>query len=871
MMNTKQPSNKNRSAVIERTLRPNRPVWIIGAHGVAVGAPELLKAETIGWKAYGLASLPQKWVPAFFVIGAEVMREEDNTLQEWITDAVAKALITIGPVIVRSSGTVETLRSRGSFASEKCSLDQLVATIRALSSSIPAPSFKEVNWIIQNYVTSKNSGHLSNERHLRREHRDWVVETELQNNRPGYTSPIAVRNWRQGTNPYDLELRCGSEPQISLCLRKVAHWTTAFHSRFHLEWVWDGAAIWIVQIDHAFEEAGIAPVSLRPKSIAEISTIELSFFKAANAQQVETLRKLHNAKLYSELGYHMPEFYILDDQKILKGILHGEIPSELESDLRRLTQRPLILRTDGYNIPDDKWEMLPRSDELRSAKAAREWLLSTFKKNIEEGGHLSSSLCLIGHHFLPSVASAWAGAEPGLRMVRIESLWGLPEGLYWYSHDTYEVDIQNGADERSSMKKNRIFRRLRYKGTFIASDSEGHWIPMHTSVPYDWLPSINHDSWIVEVASTTRKIADREGYPITVMWLIDNDKRLTKHAVLPWFHNRWKLEGRLKAAPRKKLASAQDYIIADSTSWEELKKQVLRGVHVERIVVRPTDPDLIRNRHFADDIGSFSRSHKIVVELAGGILSHAYYALQRAGAQVECIDLIGADEDVIEFNKLVRDKIPALIEGRNEKVEIVQLSGDALITALKQKLVEEAFEVTDAKAGKEIIAELADVQEVISALARAIQSTPSQVIIEREEKRKRRGGFDRGFMLRKTAMPHSLSTANASADAHKGLSQSSFEQRGKIIDSSAIPSSLPYRRPDLRNVDQQPEKVFTFESEINRIGNTKISTTFELPIDTENERSFTLSIEFTRIGATLRGYVRLRLQPQQMSFDISKS
>src|SRR3546814_7827563 len=48
-----------------------------------------------------------------------------------------------------------------------------------------------------------------------------------------------------------------------------------------------------------------------------------------------------------------------------------------------------------------------------------------------------------------------------------------------------------------------------------------------------------------------------------------------------------------------------------------------------------------------------------------------------------------------------------------EEVETVRLVGDALVEAIKRKLVEGSFEVSDAKTADSIAEELADVQEVI--------------------------------------------------------------------------------------------------------------------------------------------------------------
>src|SRR3546814_2321131 len=95
--------------------------------------------------------------------------------------------------------------------------------------------------------------------------------------------------------------------------------------------------------------------------------------------------------------------------------------------------------------------------------------------------------------------------------------------------------------------------------------------------------------------------------------------------------------------------------------------------------------------------------------------------LGKYGCDVECIDLFGVDEESIDFNKIVRDYIPADIQARGEEVETVRLVGDVLVEAIKRKLVEESFEVSDAKTADSIAEELADVQEVIDALAAELQ------------------------------------------------------------------------------------------------------------------------------------------------------
>src|SRR5438105_11942646 len=89
-------------------------------------------------------------------------------------------------------------------------------------------------------------------------------------------------------------------------------------------------------------------------------------------------------------------------------------------------------------------------------------------------------------------------------------------------------------------------------------------------------------------------------------------------------------------------------------------------------------------------------------------------------------------------------------------VEIIELKADALILALKRKLVEEAYEALDAKGGGDLVGELADIQEVILALLKSLEYSNADFESDRKEKRSNRGGFDQGLMLLKTTAPHSI-------------------------------------------------------------------------------------------------------------------
>lgn len=122
-------------------------------------------------------------------------------------------------------------------------------------------------------------------------------------------------------------------------------------------------------------------------------------------------------------------------------------------------------------------------------------------------------------------------------------------------------------------------------------------------------------------------------------------------------------------------------------------------------------------------------------------------------------------------------------------------------------------------------------------------------------------------MLKRTSMPRSLSTRETAPATPPIPITSEQSSRTIIEDPSAIPSSPPYLRTDLRNVDQRPEKLVTFETELQKIGVAKETSVFSVPVVMESQH-FTLTIELTRSRSSLRGTVRLRLEPSQLAIDL---
>ncbi len=91
--------------------------------------------------------------------------------------------------------------------------------------------------------------------------------------------------------------------------------------------------------------------------------------------------------------------------------------------------------------------------------------------------------------------------------------------------------------------------------------------------------------------------------------------------------------------------------------------------------------------------------------------------------------------------KLVRDRIPALMVAEGKSPYVVQLTGRKLRKALREKLIEEVEEYLDSGD----VEELADVAEVLIALAESHGLTAAELEALRTRKRKERGGFEDGL------------------------------------------------------------------------------------------------------------------------------
>lgn len=101
----------------------------------------------------------------------------------------------------------------------------------------------------------------------------------------------------------------------------------------------------------------------------------------------------------------------------------------------------------------------------------------------------------------------------------------------------------------------------------------------------------------------------------------------------------------------------------------------------------------------------------------------------------------------IIYNKLIRDKIPEIIEKSGGIFKIHKLNKTEFKKELAKKILEEGKELCEAKSKADISNELSDLLELIQTIARQYKISPEKLEGSRIEKYRKRGGFEKRLFL----------------------------------------------------------------------------------------------------------------------------
>lgn len=99
------------------------------------------------------------------------------------------------------------------------------------------------------------------------------------------------------------------------------------------------------------------------------------------------------------------------------------------------------------------------------------------------------------------------------------------------------------------------------------------------------------------------------------------------------------------------------------------------------------------------------------------------------------------------YHKLVRDAIPNIIDQTGKKATFRTLDENEFLVEAKKKLHEELAEYEEAVTDADAVEELADLLELIQALAKTHGVTVEELEAVRAKKQQQRGGFEERLYL----------------------------------------------------------------------------------------------------------------------------
>ena len=736
-------------------------------------AADEVHLERVGRKAYNLWAIPHAWRPPFGVIETDIVAKIRGDRAGDSKPLLARSFRSIQRVatqwhnawpkgiMLRSSAVHETLADRGAFMSRELPADYNFRSFSGVFLEIVAHYGSVKNddhlaILVQALAAVKIKGHMSNERRVSPSKNKWEWESET-------TTQVGqgFNSQREQLPSEHLAHDAKNWVQVLRVLRRLGRWTVSLgRGRAHLEWVWDGQYVWVVQLDFEDDapDEGIEPTTFAtrlpdpPKENVDSSG---PLRKVTFSDISVPWKKVENHRLFHEVcdGKYPTLFYASGDA-VASALASGR---DLVSDVARISAGRIVVRCDCSESLADRGASLSRLNLPRTDSVSPQGAVDFIKKELTAFrgmGIATSDVCFILHRFLPALASAWAQAEPKKRTVHVDALWGVPDGLQYLAHDSFEYDIKLDRE---------IVARTRYKSRFIQETEDGSWRERVTRRKVARYRTLNRKD-TAEISRLTHRIAEAVGRRVSVMWFSGLHPDLGLGRNVPWFkievpddeEGRGKNDGRRRAARDRALRTIDIRELADI---ERLAMDDLQ----ERDLVISLDP---RTKYYRDDeflakVIDVANRKQLPVRIYGSRLGHAFYSLEREGVTTILADMARYSRvrGQRRFGKLVRDKVPDEIQEGGEDVVLASIWRGDSRAMLVAKLYEEAQELLAAVSPRDVCTELADLLEVVRSLAHTTGVGWKEVWNAATEKRAIRGGFEEGVVLMETAyaIPSSIS------------------------------------------------------------------------------------------------------------------
>ncbi len=704
-------------------------------------ASETPPLPLLGQKVVGLASIPLDWtLPSLAIPANEDLHSASLAvaLKEAIKSLIALHAST--DVLVRSSAIDESLADRGHYQSKRCLCDAETVIrsshdIRAhYSASLQGQNDNKCQGmalLIQPFVAATAFGHLSNERRVSRSASNWHVESQATEEQ----SPRVTR-LRVARSRVESPLRCNSRDELPAVLRSIAAWCLGVPTRLHLEWIWDGRRVFVVQCDAEPEVLGQPPGSRwKGGGILPDDTVFNVLTPIHNANR--RWPKVQAVRAFSECGLQTYPVFVLEHVKTLSQLARGKVPNALRADLKHLLVSPILIRTDLADDSGESGMLLRRSGALPDLERATSFLRERAQSLVADG-RAADQFCFTIHQFVAASAGAYGYSKPGIPRVLIDANWGGPDSLLYYPHDTYVVDLT----------ARKVLKKIRCKPEYLDMNAEGAWQEVKSGEPWDWKRVLD-DERLFDIARQTRLVADHVGQDVEVMYFVDVRSTTGESYTLPWFYTD-KVVSEFDPDTPVRYAGKR-IAVMDRSDIQRLRRE-WEGERLRKpfsLSLRP-GPELLRSEEFLTEVATFSRDVGVPIEFFGSVLAHYYYVLKRNGARILSIDAFREPRVSRKFGKLVRDKIPLRIESHGDTPRLMRVTSEQLLELLKAKAVEEALELFWEARDEKCIDELVDLLEVVESASTLCGTSLRHVELLAAAKREERGGFKEGIVLLET-------------------------------------------------------------------------------------------------------------------------